>query len=137
MSETREEALERIVRELHWMARRYADGRSTYATARFNDCTRHLLALGVDLQPGREGLWARDGMGRRHDGLTEAEAASVTDAPPALDDAVREWLDADEAVDREAERVEQNPGGPWMEQRLGRAEGDGEAGHDRRRRGGG
>lgn len=76
---TREQELERIVRDLHWMARRYADGRMTYATSMFNNHTRRLLELGVELNPtGDDTIWARDGMGRAYDGLSEQEAAQGT-----------------------------------------------------------
>jgi hypothetical protein len=34
---------------LHWMARRYADGRQSTATSTFNEITRRLLAAGVEL----------------------------------------------------------------------------------------
>lgn len=73
------EALRSIVAEFHWMARRYADGSRTYATSMFNDRTRQLLRMGVKLGCGADGIiWARDGMGRRFDGLTELEATPWT-----------------------------------------------------------
>lgn len=65
-----------LVRDLHWMARRYADGRASYATSTFNGHTRTLLALGVSLNlTGDETIWARDAMGRGCDHLTGDEAA--------------------------------------------------------------
>ncbi len=63
-----------------WMARRYADGRSTYAASTYNGHTRKLQALGVPLHqdPTVNGsVWARDGMGRRFDGLTDEQAAAM------------------------------------------------------------
>jgi hypothetical protein len=67
-------ALEKIVQDLHWMARRYADGRQSYATSTFNQHTRSLLAMNIQLNPCAEGtIWARDGMGPRFGGLTEEE----------------------------------------------------------------
>ena len=54
--------LKQICKDLQWMARRYADGRSTYAVGLVNDCTKTLLVLGVDLFEGDGALWARDGM---------------------------------------------------------------------------
>ena len=73
------EALREIVADFHWMARRYADGSRTYATSMFNDRTRQLLRMGVKLNPSADYIiWARDGMGRRFDGLTEAEATPGT-----------------------------------------------------------
>lgn len=60
------------------MARRYADGRATYATTSFNHATRTLLSMGIDLGETirTDGtIWARDGHGRAYDGLTDEEAA--------------------------------------------------------------
>lgn len=65
----------KVVCDLHWMARRYADGRTSYATSLFNGHTRFLKALGFPLNPtGDETIWARDTMGRFFDGLTDDEA---------------------------------------------------------------
>lgn len=70
------EKLRQIAADLHWMARRYADGRQTYATGMFNDATRELLRMGVHLSPGADGtIWARDAGGRAYDHLTPEEAA--------------------------------------------------------------
>lgn len=56
------EALEKIAHDLHWMARRYADGRRSYAPGLFNDHTRALLEMGVKLNPTGDGtVWANDG----------------------------------------------------------------------------
>src|SRR5574343_663862 len=60
---------------LHWMARRYADGRQTAATSMFNELTRRLLAQGAELGKVDGTPWARDGGGRKFDGLTTEEAA--------------------------------------------------------------
>ncbi len=48
--------------DLVWMARRYADGRSTYAVSLYNDIVRSLVGRGVPLLKLDEGLWAKDGM---------------------------------------------------------------------------
>lgn len=70
---------EQDIKDLHWMARRYADGRETYATSAFNDITKRLLAKGVKLNPtGDKTIWARDAGGRSYDGLTEAQATPGT-----------------------------------------------------------
>lgn len=70
-------------RTLHWMARRYADGRETFSAWNFNKVTRPLLAAGVVRQPSEhpdETVWARHGSGNREcDGLTEEEAALGSD----------------------------------------------------------
>ena len=75
-------SLENIIRELHWMARRYTDDRSSYATSLFNDCTRVALNNGVKLKTPDNTIWACDDMGRRFDGLSDAEATPGT--PEAL-----------------------------------------------------
>lgn len=67
------------VRDLHWMARRYADMRSSYAPGMFNRHTRALLAAGVDLKAPH---FARDGMGRSFDGLTEQEVQAAAEDMP-------------------------------------------------------
>jgi len=70
------ERLKVVAGDLHWMARRYADGRQSYATGLFNDCTRALLKMGVKLNATGDGtIWARDAGGRAFDGLTNEEAA--------------------------------------------------------------
>ena len=67
--------LRAIAVHLHWMARRYADGRQSYATSLHNENTRALLEMGVPLNAtGDRTLWARDSAGRAYDGLTEEEA---------------------------------------------------------------
>lgn len=71
--------LRTIVGDLHWMARRYADSRRSYAAPLFNHATRTLLRLGVKLDPTTDGIvWARDGLGRGFDGLSDAEATPGT-----------------------------------------------------------
>lgn len=74
--EAENQALREIAKDLHWLARRYVDGRSSYATSLFNGHVRALLAMGVELNPTGDGtIWARDAMGRAYDHLTDAEAA--------------------------------------------------------------
>lgn len=52
-----------IVKDFHWMARRYVDGRSTYAPSLFNDHVRALQQMGIELNPGSDNtIWANDGM---------------------------------------------------------------------------
>jgi hypothetical protein len=77
--EAENQRLRHIAAELHWMARRYVDWSRTYVTGMFNDRTRELLRLGVKLNStDDEIIWARDGMGRGFDGLTDAEATPGT-----------------------------------------------------------
>lgn len=64
---------------LHWMARRYADGRSSYSPGLFNGITRKLLAAGAELKTPH---FARDGMGRRFDGLTDEQVADAAQDMP-------------------------------------------------------
>lgn len=53
--------LEQEIRDLHWMARRYADGRATYAVSLFNSITRTLIREGVILEStDKEPLFAKD-----------------------------------------------------------------------------
>lgn len=90
------DALRAIARDLHWMARRYADGRRSYATSLLNEHTRALLAQGVDLNPTADGtIWARDADGRGCDHLTDEEAAAGR--PP---DWWHRGPDAREEIDR-------------------------------------
>lgn len=64
-----------VIIDFHWMARRYADGRMTYATSLFNNHTDALLELGIPLNmTADQTLYAQDGMGRRFDGLNVAHA---------------------------------------------------------------
>jgi hypothetical protein len=84
--ELENQRLRHIASELHWMARRYADGRRGYAPSSFNNCVRDLLSMGVKLSPGsHRTIWATDAMGRAYDGLTDAEATPGT--PEARGDA--------------------------------------------------
>lgn len=63
-------------KDVAWMARRYADGRMTYATSTYNEAIRRALDCGVYLSLGGDGtVWARDGHGRKCDHLSDDEAA--------------------------------------------------------------
>ena len=82
--------LRNIIRDFHWMARRYADGRSSYAPGMFN---RHVQALiNIDFEfADNAPRFARDGMGRDFDGLTEADTrAAEADMPRAFQQHVEE-----------------------------------------------
>ena len=60
------EWLKMAVIDLHWMARRYADGRQSYVPSLFNDITRKLLSLGIKLEDvDYETIWAREADGRK------------------------------------------------------------------------
>lgn len=67
------------VRTLHWMARRYCDGRQSTSPWSFNSITRRMLAVGICRPPEDhpdKTVWARDGSGdRKLDGLADDEAA--------------------------------------------------------------
>ena len=64
MSKTaREKQLESIIRDTLWMARRYADGRSTYAPDMYNRAADLAIQLGVVWKPDKNGeVYATDGM---------------------------------------------------------------------------
>lgn len=121
---TRElQALRRIVVDLHWMARRYVDGRTSYATRLFNDHTRALVALGVELNRTSDGtIWARDGMGRAYDGLSEEEAAQGQRAPEWLHDQdverLRHELETARELLRDLAGDDEYAGVVWLGQRL-------------------
>tara|TARA_Y100000310_G_C20249089_1_gene608239 strand:+ start:188 stop:442 length:255 start_codon:yes stop_codon:yes gene_type:complete len=67
-----------ILLDLQWMARRYADGRSSYVTSLYNDHIQYLLEQEIDLAShSHETLWAKDGMGRLYDGLTDEQASEA------------------------------------------------------------
>ena len=59
-----------VAKDLHWMARRYADGRISYAVSMLNDITADLLEMDVKLNPcGENKLFARDGKAKIETGL--------------------------------------------------------------------
>lgn len=76
-----EKTLAEIIRNLHWMARRYADGRSSYAPGLLNDCVRSAIALGYEI---KQPLFARDAMGREYDGLSEEDVAAAEKDMPNM-----------------------------------------------------
>ena len=47
----REEQLENIILDIYWMARRYADGRQSYAVGMYNDAIELAIELGVPITP--------------------------------------------------------------------------------------
>ena len=47
---TREKELEEIIIDTIWMARRYADGRKTYAVSMLNDAIDNCERLGVNIK---------------------------------------------------------------------------------------
>jgi len=66
VKKTREEQLENIIEEIWWMARRYADGRKTYAVGQYNDAIDRALNLDLTLRrdpiADGDGFHAMDGM---------------------------------------------------------------------------
>ncbi len=72
-------ALAEIVRDLHWMARRYADMRQSYAVSTFNVHTMRLVRAGLTLNPCAEDeLFAKDAQGPKYEGVTRPEQAACT-----------------------------------------------------------
>lgn len=68
LNKKQQEALCKIVRDTLWMARRYADGRSTYAPNMFNDAVHLLETVGLgDLYVADKDKWANDGMFGKYD----------------------------------------------------------------------
>jgi hypothetical protein len=72
-------ALSTATVEFHWMARRYCDGRMSTVVSSVNGIARDLIEAGIPLHEPR---FARDGMGRSFDGLTEAEALAAQEDMP-------------------------------------------------------
>lgn len=60
-----------LLSDLQWMARRYADGRSSYVTSLLNEHTKILLKLDVPLNGSDSSVFAYDRMGKDFDGLTD------------------------------------------------------------------
>lgn len=74
-----DDAVRMAILDLHWMARRYADGRCSYAPTLLNRRVRDLLAFGYEL---KSPLFARDGMGRLYDGLSDDEVQAAEEDMP-------------------------------------------------------
>ena len=70
--------LRKAVVELAFWARRYCDGRQTYAVRSYNELIESLLEIGIDFDTTDGIIWARDGGGRDFDGLTEDQAKPGT-----------------------------------------------------------
>lgn len=61
---------------LHRFARRYTNGRGTFTARLVNDAARSILAMGVSLSETHQldgSIWAADGVGGQHDGLSPQE----------------------------------------------------------------
>ena len=67
-----------IIEDIHWMARRYADNRKTYAVAMVNDVVKWMLQNKLKVNNSDNIIWARDGMGRLYDGLSPSQATEGT-----------------------------------------------------------
>lgn len=59
--QTQNEYFKEAVAEIWWMARRYANGRSTYAPHQFNTVTQSLRDFGLLTGTDNGELWASDG----------------------------------------------------------------------------
>ena len=75
--------LEQYIQECDWLARRYAEGRRTYATGQYNDAKRAVLATGLELEldplrvpPGREMAAVRDSVACRQKSTPRASRSS-------------------------------------------------------------
>lgn len=61
--ERENQKLKNIILEIQWMARRYANGRKTYAVDQYNTAIKAAQALGIEFRPDTDGLvMAKDGM---------------------------------------------------------------------------
>ncbi len=60
---TRETQLESIILDIYWMARRYADGRQTYAVSMYNDAIELAVKIGLPIKndPIAGSYFAQDG----------------------------------------------------------------------------
>ena len=63
----RTEELESIIQDIWWMARRYADGRKSYAVSMYNEAIRRAEMLGMKFKTHDESIYAKDGMFDRGD----------------------------------------------------------------------
>ena len=43
--------LEKIIKDIWWMARRYAHGRQSYAVEQYNSAIKKAQSLGIDIKP--------------------------------------------------------------------------------------
>lgn len=59
---SREEKLELIIANTLWMARRYVDGRSTYAPGLVNEAIDMALELELDIYGPMDDMYAEDGL---------------------------------------------------------------------------
>jgi len=73
-----EEILKQKLKFFQALARRYCDGRQTYIVSQFNQETRELLELGIELDTVDGIVWARDGGGRSYDGLSDESCTPGT-----------------------------------------------------------
>lgn len=73
-----EEVLKQKIKFFQSLARRYCDGRQTYIVSQFNEETKNLLELGIDLDTVDGIVWARDGGGRDYDNLSNEAATPGT-----------------------------------------------------------
>lgn len=56
------ELMKKIIRDTLWMARRYANGRQTYAAGMVNGAIDAALSLGIEVEPDSVfGMYANDG----------------------------------------------------------------------------
>lgn len=71
------EYLESIILDIHWMARRYADGRMTYAPDKFNRAMIKAITLGIPLKKDiivhPPSIFAQDGDERCRKDLSKGE----------------------------------------------------------------
>jgi hypothetical protein len=72
-----------MLKDLLWMARRYADGRMSYASGSYNRIAKWAHSQGIEPDYSDGTPFARDGMGRAYDELSEGEASEDRATPEA------------------------------------------------------
>lgn len=70
-SEEKIARLTTIITETLWMARRYADGSSTYAPSMVNSAIDACIAMGITIEPDGNTIYARNGLGGEWDSETQ------------------------------------------------------------------
>ena len=56
------DTLEKVVIDIQWMAKRYVDGRRTYAVAMYNDAIKKAIDMGLHFREDCDGeIFAKDG----------------------------------------------------------------------------
>ena len=97
------EALMHAAQDWHWMARRYADGRQSYAVGMHNGHTRTLIGLNITLNATGDGtLWAKDG----NPGMPGPTPADMGPEWSLYQERLQQFIEISERLRQRAERAE-------------------------------